>query len=295
MGRFIIIGFIVFLFGIILIGCNDSKPVTPVPDSKVFQEVNDFQKFTTDDGKVEILLFNKGSFSKDIIHAIQDETRTFYNAIQNADISINPPSTIYVHLYDEQKVSYTNDNTIHLYWVKEGNYPLVHELSHIFFGYTEGHLTQEGLAVFMQDSYSEKGAFPNFQINIHEIMNFLLNKEIRIPLKVLLSNEQFFEHTKLTKDSYLLRWLAYIESASFTNFLVNQYGMEKFLQIYNQPNLEEVINKVYAREVDQLESEWIEFVEKQDMPNQETIQHNEYQLNEIINHLETNKNQLFKY
>jgi hypothetical protein len=134
--------------------------------------------------------------------------------------------------------------------------------------------------------------FPNFQEDVHGIMNYLLSQEISIPLMMLQSDEQIFTHTNLSKDSYSLRWLGYIESASFSNFLISQYGMEKFLEIYNRPNLADVIHGVYGKELEELEIEWIEFVQENTTQNEETIRSYESHIQEIIKHLEANKDRI---
>lgn len=207
---------------------------------------------------------------------------------------MSSPSKIYLHLYDEKKASYMSGNNIHLYWVKEGTYPLIHEITHVLFGSTEGHVTQEGLAIFMQDSYSDRGAFPNFQEDVHEIMKYLMTQEIGIPLETLLREDQIFTHSKLNKDSYSLRWLGYIESASFSDFLINQYGMEEFLKIYDRPNLTDEIHAVYGKKLEHLEMEWKEFLQGNSVPDEETIRGYDPQIQEIIKHLEANKEKLLK-
>jgi hypothetical protein len=294
LSRCIKFGSFVFLILLVLAGCSDHKTGSPASDKEPSSQENDFQKFKTEDGKIEINIFNKGSFSEATLKQIKEEALNFYNALQKENVPMSSPSKIYLHLYDEKKVSYTSGNTIHLYWVKEGNYPLIHELTHVLFGYTEGHVTQEGLAIFMQDSYSDRGAFPNFQGDVHDIMKYLMTQEISMPLETLLSRDQIFTHSKLNKDSYSLRWLGYIESASFSNFLINQYGIEEFLKIYDRPNLTDEIDAIYGKKVEQLEMEWKEFVQENSTPNEETIRSYESQMQEIINHLKANKEQLLK-
>ena len=285
----------VCLICFILTGCADQKTDSPASEKEVSnQEENDYEKFKTEDGKIEITIFNVGDFSVDKLKEIKEETLKFYNALQRENIAINSPETIYLHLSDDKKVSYTNDNTIHLYWVKEGNSPLIHELTHVLFGYSEGHLTQEGLAIYMQDTYSKKAVFPNFQEDVHGIMNYLLSQEISIPLMMLLSDEQIFTYTNLSKDTYSLRWLGYIESASFSNFLINQYGMGKFLEIYNCPDLADEISGVYGKELGELEIEWKEFVLENTTQNEETIRSYDSHILEIIKHLEANHVRILK-
>ncbi|URT71610.1 hypothetical protein [Cytobacillus firmus] len=287
-------GSFVFLIMLILAGCSDIKQNSAASDNESSSQDNDFQKFKTEDGEIEINIFNKGSFSEATLKQIKEETLSFYTALKKENVLLSSPSKIYLHLYDEKKVSYASDNTIHLYWVKEGNYPLIHELTHVILGYTEGHVTQEGLAIFMQDSYSDRGAFPNFHEDVHGIMKYLMTRGISISLETLLREEKIFTQSNLNKDSYSLRWLGYIESASFSDFLINQYGMEKFLKIYDRPNLTDEIHAVYGKKLEHFEMEWKEFLQRKSIPNEETIRSYEPQIQEIINHLEANKEQLLK-
>ncbi|WP_244671283.1 hypothetical protein [Bacillus sp. NTK034] len=294
LSRYITLGSFVFLILLVLAGCSGHKTDSPVSDKELSSQENDFHKFKTEDGEIEINIFNNGSFSEATIKQIKEKTLSFYNALQKENAPMSSPSIIYLHLYDDKKVSYTNGNTIHLYWVKEGNYPLIHELTHVFFGSTEGHATLEGLAIFMQDFYSDRGVFPNYQGDVHDIMKYLMTQEISIPLETLLSKDQIFTHSKLNKDSYSLRWLGYIESASFSNYLINQYGIEEFLKIYDRPNLTDEIDKIYGKKVEQLEMEWKEFVQKNFTSNEETIRSYDPQIQEIISHLEANKERILK-
>ncbi|WP_242061661.1 hypothetical protein [Cytobacillus firmus] len=57
-------GSFVFLILLVLAGCNDHKTDSPASDKEPSSEENDFQKFKTEDGEIEINIFNKGSFSE---------------------------------------------------------------------------------------------------------------------------------------------------------------------------------------------------------------------------------------
>ncbi|MGV3262545.1 hypothetical protein [Cytobacillus oceanisediminis] len=293
MSRSIKISCFVFLL-FLMTGCShsDSDPVTSEKADST--EESNLKNFKTDDGKIEIVTFNKGNFSEDALKAIKEETLDYYNHLQKKNISIPSPSKIYLHLYKEEKVSYSSGNTIHLYWVKDGDYPLVHELTHVLFGHNHDHVTQEGLAIFMQDSYSDEKVFPNYKGDIHGIMNYLMMQEVMLPLETLLQKDEIFSYLNPNKDSHSLRWLAYIESASFSSFLIHEYGIESFLKIYDKPNLTNEIHTVYGKKLELLEDEWKEFVQEKPVLNEELIHRNDSQLPEIINHLELNKSELLK-
>ncbi|MCM3707037.1 hypothetical protein [Cytobacillus sp. FSL R5-0596] len=65
-------------------------------------------------------------------------------------------------------------------------------MTHVFWGHSNDNITQEGLAIFMHDSYSDKKVFPNFQGDIDDITNYLLTQEVFLPLEVLMQNDQIF-------------------------------------------------------------------------------------------------------
>ncbi|MGD6901626.1 hypothetical protein [Bacillus infantis] len=280
----------ILLMGL-LIGCtktdNDAEVTKRAEPAK-----DELTNFKTEDGKIDIVMQNKGKFSKDTLKQIKEEILGFYGALQKEKIPLSPPSRIYLHLHNEQKVSSHNGGTINLYYISEGNDPLIHEMTHALFNDGKGQVTQEGLAIYMQDIYSERSVNPNYQEDTHEIMKHLISKKIMLPLETLLQEDKFFSYTNLDKDSSSLRWLAYIESASFTRYLINAYGLEKFLEIHGEPDLAATLQAVYGKSLKQLEGEWMQFLLSGSEPNEEAVRSYESGIQGIMKHLEENKEHL---
>jgi hypothetical protein len=279
-----------FLCGL-LIGCTNPESDAGITERAEPQK-DEWTNFETEDGKVEFAVQNKGEFSANTLEQIKEEILGFYGALQKEKIPISPPSKIYLNLHNEQEVSSHNGGTINLYYVSEGNYPLIHEMTHALFNDEKGQVTQEGLAIYMQETYSERSVNPNYQEDTHEIMKHLNSKEIMLPLETLLRDDRFFSYTNLDKDSYSLRWLAYIESASFTRYLINEYGLEKFLEIHGDPDLITTVRDAYGKSLEQLEGEWREFLQSDPLPNEEAVRSYDTGVQGVINHLDESKERL---
>ena len=58
-------------------------------------------------------------------------------------------------------------------------------------------------------------------------------------------------------------WISYTHSASFINYLVNTYGLEKFELIYNEKELAKKIEEVYEKNISKLEKDWVAFINNQ--------------------------------
>ncbi|MGD6845452.1 hypothetical protein ACQCVH_23500 [Bacillus infantis] len=279
-----------FLFGL-LIGCTNTDIDAGITERAEPQK-DEWTNFETEDGKVEFVVQNKGEFSAGTLKEIKEEIVGFYGALQKEKIPISPPSKIYLNLHNEQKVSFHNGGTINLYYVSEGNYPLIHEMTHALFKDEKGQVTQEGLAIYMQDTYSERSVNPNYQEDTHEITKHLMSKEIMLPLETLLQDDRFFSYINFDKDSSSLRWLAYIESASFTRYLIDEYGLEKFLEIHGDPDLTTTVRYVYGKSLEQLEGEWKQFLQSDPLPDEEAVGSYDTGVQGVMKHLDENKERL---
>lgn len=280
----------ILLMGL-LIGCTNTDKDAEVT-KRAEPPKNELTNFKTEDGKIDIVMQNKGGLPTDTLKQIKEEILSFYGALQKEKIPLSPPSRIYLNLHNEQKVSSHNGGTINLYYISEGNDPLIHEMIHALFNDEKGQVTQEGLAIFMQETYSERSVNPNYKEDTHEIMKDLISKDIILPLETLLLDDRFFSYTNLDKDSSSLRWLAYIESASFTRYLINEYGLGKFLEIHGEPDLATTIQAVYGKSLKQLEGEWKQFLQSGSEPNEEAVRSYESGIQGIMKHLEENKERL---
>lgn len=134
-----------------------------------------------------------------------------------------------------------------------------HELAHVL-GYTLNKppaLIDEGTAVYLSQLYGDKAfsrliGYPTKSIN--EILFVLNKKEGLIDISTLLSYDEIGNSNNAT--------LAYCTSASFVEFLIKEYGKQKFLELYkslsnaNRAINELIFENIYSVEFNQIENEW---------------------------------------
>jgi hypothetical protein len=136
-----------------------------------------------------------------------------------------------------------------------------HELVHIL-GYTLNKapaLIDEGIAVYLSQLYGDK-AFSRMishpTKNINEILLLLNKSQGLINISTLLSYDEIGNSSRVS--------LEYCTSASFVEFLIKEFGKQKFLELYkslsNAKNArnEMIFEKVYGVDFNQIENEWTE-------------------------------------
>ena len=148
---------------------------------------------------------------------------------------------------------------IELYWVREVRAPIIHELTHVLAGYTasNGHWTQEGFASYMQDQYGEDDAFPT-QKMAHALVKLLRQENNLLPMLEVMRDRNRAEFFGL--GTPWERWLAYTQSTSFCRYLIETYGKERFLKIYNVPFGAMDFEGLYGKKIEVLLNDWSRYV-----------------------------------
>ncbi|MBK6282426.1 MAG: hypothetical protein IPF54_06910 [Draconibacterium sp.] len=137
-----------------------------------------------------------------------------------------------------------------------------HELVHVI-GYILNEppaLIDEGTAVYLSQLYGDKAfskmiGYPTKSIN--EILLLHNKKEGLITISTLLSYDEIGNSNKFV--------LEYCTSASFVDFLIKEFGKQKFLELYkslsntNRARNEIIFEKIYRVEFSQIEYEWTKY------------------------------------
>jgi hypothetical protein len=122
---------------------------------------------------------------------------------------------------------------------------LLHEITHNYAPGQRNRFLYEGLGVFLQDKLSSERAFPNFGQPLHVAAAMLrpstnaldqLN-EVRYPRPL---------------DTVMQNRAAYILAGSFTKFLIDTYGLDRYRKLYETGSYEEAYQKPFTA----LEAEW---------------------------------------
>lgn len=135
-----------------------------------------------------------------------------------------------------------------------------HELAHVL-GYTLNKppaLIDEGTAVYLAQLYGDNAlsrfiGHPTKSIN--ENLVLLIKKEKLINISTLLSYDEIGNGNKVV--------LEYFQSASFVEFLIKEFGKQKFLELYKSLSNEDsaknemLFEKIYRVKINQIEKEWI--------------------------------------
>lgn len=129
---------------------------------------------------------------------------------------------------------------------------VTHEITHVIArsaGRPDRFL-DEGLGVYMQERFGEDPSYPNFGRNLHR-----LTLEVAggvgglIPLTKVESARQA---SKIGPE----RQLAYLEEGSFVKYLIEQYGIQRFMAMYRG----QTSGWTYGKSLTELEQEWKDFL-----------------------------------
>jgi hypothetical protein len=229
------------------------------------KETEDEQIIVTEDGMVTFKIYNTAKVSEERIETFKQEISDAYHVIQSSiQTSYIPSEHINVILNKGNQPSWGFRSEIILFSDRRNEYPLVHELTHSLLGYGNnfddnmGYLTQEGFATYMEDQHGGQFSYS------HKLMKYFTDSNKVIPLSKLTDlnqDEAYFRPALVEQKDYTLQWMSYTHSCSFITYLIDTYGLKKFEEIYNQDRLSEKIKDVYGKELNELEKDWLDFIQ----------------------------------
>lgn len=137
--------------------------------------------------------------------------------------------------------------------------PIAHEITHLIAPFYSSLSLREGLACLMQDTYGKNYTVFNFGAPIHSLAKQYTTIDYEDVNKSI--GEEGIPKINIQKSD---RVSFYILSYSFTKYLIDEYGVEKFMKIYESDELETSYIKVYNKNLKQLKEDWKEFLKTQD-------------------------------
>ena len=209
-----------------------------------------------------VFYYSEGYLTSEELSLIAQTQEDLFTRITGL-LSLDYTGKITYYLYGDRKDfegipgAYAAGNQIHLLCIfcqdscKNGLND-AHELTHALsnrIGFQHG-LLAEGLAVYVED-YVINGE------NLHGIIKILHSEERLTPLKDLI--DEFWCDILYNYDI----------SGSFTVFLIEEYGIEKFKELYQKPLLDDSFQEVYGKSLTNLEVEWLSIVEKAEVTKKE--------------------------
>ncbi|MDQ0271944.1 hypothetical protein [Cytobacillus purgationiresistens] len=261
--------FIVLMILLLLLTTGCQKVNTRTGSSKEKEEKS-LEEYMSNDEEITFKIYNQGNFPKHKLIQIKEEVLMSYDQLKNLMTThYERPENINIYLFPGTGRSMATRNDISLYDLDTSTHSLVHEMTHILYGmgdtkspYQYGALTQEGLAVYTQNEFGNITS-PNGDLNVHELIKYFFEVEKLIPLYKLVNPEEakliVYSSTR-SEDEPTRIWMAYAQAGSFVTYLIDEYGIEKFSEIYDHPDLESQIKKIYNMDLDELEKRWLDYV-----------------------------------
>ncbi|KML31371.1 hypothetical protein [Priestia aryabhattai] len=260
------------LITLVTVSCQNGRHPNEQLDTKNNEGIIIKREFMTKDQRTKFIIINNDQLNNTYVNQITSDTQKFYNKLipnyENKNYKWDKQITIDLKMGDG--ISTGMKKNISLYNAVGGNYLLCHELTHTLLGFgnqkanefniENGYFSQEGMAVYLQEKLDpQKKVFPTNSLKLDSIVKYLNENNRIIPLENLASNTlgQTYFNSSDKEISNKLLWESYIEAGSFVKYLIDNYGINKFLKVYNSHNFKGSVKKVYGEELKDLEKEWL--------------------------------------
>ena len=109
----------------------------------------------------------------------------------------------------------------------------------------------------MQDKHGEDRAFPTRKLP-HAIMKVLLEEQAMLPMIQVMKDRD--RRGVFGRGHRWDRWLAYTQSSSFCKYLIETYGFQKFMAVYDQTYEKQDFQGAFGKPVDRLIEEWLTMI-----------------------------------
>jgi len=175
-----------------------------------------------------------------------------------------------VYISKKYRTPYQNWNTIHIPEKRVlatfspekseiNGMAIIHELTHV---HAVSHFRtkekseygrrffDDGLAVFLQHRFGESAEYPNYGQDLYRAVS---ESSISYGGLIALKDAENLRNSAKTGEG---RRLAYLQEGAFTQYLIENYGLDKYLKIYAGKNIETVTGKTFS----QLEKEWVTLI-----------------------------------
>lgn len=269
------------LFVLCIVGCQQGMEANTKKDKLNNDGIIVRRETVMSDGATKLIINNQNGLDNTYVEDVSSDLKEAFKEISSNYKNKNYEweDTITVNLNGSDGVSNGMKNTITLYNVVGGNHLAYHELTHTLLGFgnleanefntSNGYFTQEGIAVYLQERLDpEKKVFPTNSLKLDTIIRYLYDNKRLIPIEELISSEHRDEYYNSNDQNLAneLLWKSYVQSGSLVKYLIDQYGKDNFLKIYNSSNLEKDIRLIYKKDIKELEKDWLHSIKSNNKP-----------------------------
>ena len=141
--------------------------------------------------------------------------------------------------------------------------PIAHEITHLIVPYYSSLSLREGLASYIQDTIGKNPSLFNQGKPIIPLSKeFLLEENIENSMDVIMNigTEGIPKGINITASDIETRKKFYFLSYSFSKYLIDEYGIEKFMEIYEAKDLNTKYEELYEKSLEELKNDWINYV-----------------------------------
>lgn len=139
--------------------------------------------------------------------------------------------------------------------------PIAHEITHLIAPYYSSLTLREGLASLIQDEIGKNSSVFNFGKSAHVLSKkYLENDNIYREIIASIGTEGIPENLNLSKTNIETRKAYYLLSYSFSKYLIDQFGIKKFMEAYESENLLDSYLDLYDKNLQELRNDWIEYI-----------------------------------
>ncbi|BBF42390.1 hypothetical protein lbkm_1072 [Lachnospiraceae bacterium KM106-2] len=153
----------------------------------------------------------------------------------------------------------TKGITLKSYYFRYGVSPYAHELAHIFAGLGNNESLSEGFPCYLSDQVGCVGVH-NFGINPHKLATMYIKEKRYQEVLDAIGIAGPPENASPTSTEGNYRSAYYNCSDSFCTYLIEKYGIHKFLKLYQSDQGLDAYQKVYGKTVVTLKADWSAYI-----------------------------------
>ncbi len=151
-------------------------------------------------------------------------------------------------------------------WYDKDHLPITHEITHALAPNQTSRSLREGLAELMQSEFNSENALFLGDEPVHQVVKDYFrtsNMEAYAPILKSIGNKMA-EIDISSRDDIKKRAMFYNLSHSFVKYLVDEYGISKFMLLYNAKDLNLAYREIYNKKYQLVIEEWLKFIEESD-------------------------------
>jgi len=149
--------------------------------------------------------------------------------------------------------------TLNLEHFEMDSAPIAHEITHLIAPLYSTLSLREGLASLVQDEIGKNPAVFNFGEPIIPLTKEYLTYN-NFDMNEILDEKKIIKYNNAEIKGMESRRTFYILSYSFSKYLVDEYGIEKFMEIYDAEDSYSKWMEVYGKSLEELQNNWIDYV-----------------------------------